>query len=248
MESTVKHSVKAVLHDNLLTDNPNDLIARVCSERTLSIPDICRSAVIRGGATTTEHAMEHNVSLFFKEMGFLLCDGYSINTGYFTAGALIKGVFSNPKESFNSDKHSVLFQFNQGTTLRKALANVKVDILGVAETGCEILQVIDVKSGTTNDLITPNRNIKIKGSKIKLAGDNPEVGLYFIHQITGETTKADASDIATNNPSELIVIVPELKAGTYSIEIRTHYNGSRNVKDLRTAIFDKGLTVILEAN
>ena len=40
-----KHSIKAYLYDNVLTDNPNDLIARVSSERSLSIKDICLSAV-----------------------------------------------------------------------------------------------------------------------------------------------------------------------------------------------------------
>ena len=243
MESTVKHSVKAYLHDNPLTDNPNDMLARVSCENTLGVEEICKVAVSRGGAATSPEIMQHHVNLFFKEMAYQLCDGYAINTGYFTAAALIKGIFNTPKENFNPDKHSLLFQFNQGDNLRKSLSNIKVEIMGVAETGCEILQVNDVKTGSVNDLITPNRNLRIKGSKIKLAGQGDNVGVFFIHQGSGETTRVDPSDIVTNNPSEVIIIVPELASGVYIIEIRTQYAGSTLLKTPRVGTFDKLLTV-----
>ena len=38
------HKIKAGLYDNALTENPNDFIARVLSERSLSVKDICESA------------------------------------------------------------------------------------------------------------------------------------------------------------------------------------------------------------
>ncbi|WP_243349856.1 DNA-binding domain-containing protein [Parabacteroides sp. FAFU027] len=112
--SEIKHRLKANLFENVLTEDPNDFIARVSAERTLSIPDICNSAAGRGGADVSATAMEHSVNLFLKEMGYQLSDGFSVNTGYFTATPLIKGVFNSPMETFNPSKHSVLFQFNQG--------------------------------------------------------------------------------------------------------------------------------------
>jgi len=44
------HKIKALLHDNVLTEDPNDFIARVVAEKPLSIEDICQSAANRGGA------------------------------------------------------------------------------------------------------------------------------------------------------------------------------------------------------
>ena len=243
METTVKHSVKAFLYENILTDDPNDFAARVSSERTLGIDDICRSAVTRGGADISAASMNHAVTLFMKEMAYLMCDGYSVNTGYFTAGTQIKGVFNSPKEAFDTNKHGVYFSFNQGDLLRKELSNIEVSILGVAESGCEIAQVTDVKSGSVNDIITPNRNLKIKGSKIKLAGEDREIGVWFINQSTQAATRVDASDIVSNNPSELIIVVPELVAGTYQLEVRTQFSGSNILKEVRTATFNKTLTV-----
>ncbi len=188
--------------------------------------------------------MEHCVGLFLKEMGYLLSDGYSVNTGYFTATPLIKGVFNSTTEAFNPSKHSVLFQFNQGVTLRNMLSDISVEIMGVAESGISIAQVTDVKTGLSNDRITPNRNLRIKGSKLKVVGENESIGIYFVHETTGTRTKVDPTDIVTNNPSELVIVTPELVAGGYTLEVASQYGGSTLLKEPRTAVFDKTLSVL----
>ncbi len=233
------------MYDNVLTENPNDFIARVISERSLNIKEICESAATRGGADISAPAMEHGVNLFLKEMAYNLCDGYSINTGWFTATPLIRGVFDSPTESFNRDKHTVLFEFAQGSLMRKELENVKVNILGVADASLSIAQVIDVKSGSVNDLITPNRNLKISGYKLKIVGESSENGVYLVNQSSMERIRVDDSEIVTNNPSELIIVVPELNPGTYKLEVATQFSGNTKIflKELRITVFDKILTV-----
>ncbi len=239
------HDIQAQLYDNVLTENPNDFIARVISERSLNIKEICESAATRGGADISAPAMEHGVNLFLKEMAYNLCDGYSINTGWFTATPLIRGVFDSPTESFNRDKHTVLFEFAQGSLMRKELENVKVNILGVADASLSIAQVIDVKSGSVNDLITPNRNLKISGYKLKIVGESSENGVYLVNQSSMERIRVDDSEIVTNNPSELIIVVPELNPGTYKLEVATQFSGNTKIflKEPRIAVFDKILTV-----
>jgi thiol:disulfide interchange protein len=124
------------------------------------------------------------------------------------------------------------------------LNNVSVEILGIADASLHISQVTDVKTGSVNDLLTPNRNLKIAGNKLKIAGDDAVNGIYFVNQTTQERTKVDASEIVTNNPSELIIVIPELTAGTYKVEVTTQYSSSNGVlKSPRTAVFDKILTV-----
>ncbi|MDR3246352.1 MAG: DUF4469 domain-containing protein [Prevotellaceae bacterium] len=243
---TILHRIKAYLYDNALTkDNSNDFVARVSAERSLSVKDICDSAGTRGGADISATAMEHGVNLWLKELAYQLCDGYSVNTGWFTAGVHIKGVFDSPNEHFNSEKHTVLFEFQQGSLLRKELESVSVDILGVAETGLAIFQVLDVKTGSVNELLTPERNLKISGHKIKIAGDNNANGVYFVNRDTQERTQVDVSDIVTNNPSELIVVIPALAAGTYRVEVTTQFgsNSKTLLNESRTTVFDKLLSV-----
>lgn len=53
----------------------------------------------------------------------------------------------------------------------------------------------------------------------------------------------EASDLVTNNPSELLIIIPTLVAGTYNLEVVTQYAGSQLLKEPRTAKLDKILTV-----
>ena len=242
--ANILHRIKAILFPNWLTDDPNDYSARVVSERSLSVSDICSTAVNRGGATTTAEAMEHNVNLFLKEMAYQLCDGFSVNTGYFTATTLIRGVFNSPTETFNPEKHSLIFQFNQGDTLRMELDSIEVNITGVGESSITVAQVTDVKTGSVNDLLTPNRNLKIRGYKLKLVGDHPEVGVYFVNEATTERTKVDTTDIVTNNPSELVIVIPALAAGIYTLEVSSQFSGSSTpLKEPRTSKFDKVLTV-----
>lgn len=242
--TNVLHKIKAYLYENFLTDNPNDFVARVSSERTLHIPDICKAAVSRGGADTTAATMEHNVNLFFKEMGYQMSDGYSVNTGYFYAGALVRGVFDKATEKFNPAKHSVLFQFNQGEMLRQELPTIDVEILGVVENNVFIDQVIDVKTGTINEILTPGRNLKIVGSRLKIAGDNPNNGIFLIHQTSGTSTRVDATDIIVNKPSELIILIPTLAAGNYQLMIQTQYSPSKLLKEPKSSTLDIVLTVV----
>lgn len=242
--ATILHKIKAYLYDNFLTkDNPNDFTARTVSERSLSVQDICNAAVSRGGADVSASAMAHATELFLKEMAYQLCDGYSVNTGYFTASTTIRGVFDNPSETYNPEKHSILFQFNQGEKLRAEIPTIEVNILGMAEAASAILQVKDIKTGSVNDLLTPNRNLKIIGSKIKIAGEASTNGVFFINTTTLERTALEASDLVTNNPSELLIIIPTLVEGTYNLEVVTQYAGSQLLKEARVAKFDKILTV-----
>lgn len=240
----VFHKIKANLYPNLLTEDPNDYVARVISERSLNVKQICKEAVGRGGAPTTAAAMEHNVNLFLKEMAYQLCDGFSVNTGYFTACPLIKGVFNSQNETFDSAKHSLMFQMNQGEFLRKEIGNVQVEISGVGSSSIKIDEVIDIKTGSVNDLLTPGKGLRIYGFKIKVGGNHPDNGVYFINQSSNVRTKVPNDEFITNNPSEVVVEIPELPAGTYKMEITSQFNtGPVYLNDPRTSTYDKLLTV-----
>jgi hypothetical protein len=238
----ILHRIRVYLYENFLTDNPNDYSARVVSERTLNIGEICRAAVRRGGAPSTAEAMEHNASLFLKEMAYQLMDGYSVNTGWFTANAQVRGVFDAKTEAFDPAKHSLLFRFNQGEQLRRAIPDVKVQVMGVGESGILISHVVDSKTGSVNDLLTPGGTLKIKGGKMKIAGDDPQTGVWF-ESDGAVPQQVEERDLIVNNPSELIVQIPPLAAGRYQLVIRTMYSGATLLKEPRTAVYEKVLTV-----
>ncbi|PDP70291.1 DNA-binding domain-containing protein [Tannerella forsythia] len=242
--SKTRHTIKAYLYDNLLTPDPNDFTARVSSERSLSVADICHSAATRGGADVSDAAMSHAVELFLKEMAYRLCDGFAVNTGYFTAMPVVRGVFLNPNETFDPQRHTLQFQFTQGELMRREIEDVEVKIMGVAETGLYIGQVEDMKSRTVNEVLTPGFNLRVTGTKLRVVGDKPGVGIFFRETATNTATKVDEGDIVINNPSELMIIIPALPAGTYQLEVTTQYSmGKQWLKEPRTSVFEKTLTV-----
>ena len=241
------HKMKGWLHDNVLTENPNDFYLRIVSEASLSINDISQSASKRGGADVSPAAMTHAVRLWLGEMAYRACDGFAINAEWFTVQPVVKGVFNSPAEKFNPAKHTIVFDFKQGSRMRKELAGIQVQILGVASSGLSIAQVADVRTGSVNDLLTPGRNLRITGNRLRIAGANPANGIFFICWETGERTKVDMQDIVTNNPSELLIIIPDLNEGTYQLEVTTQFgsgtSNSQLLKEPRTTVFDRILTV-----
>jgi len=239
-----KHRIKAYLYENVFTkDNLSDFMAKPVSERTVSVSQICQSAVSRGRADISASVMEHASELFLEEMAYLLCEGYSVNTEYFTASAGIHGVFGSASETFSKDRHNVIFIFHQGEKLRVAIQDIEVDILGLATPASAILQVTDVKSGSVNDLLTPGRNLSIVGTQIKIMGNDPERGIYFIDTVAQTKTMVPAFDIVSNNPYELIVVIPSLPAGKYHLEVITRDGEDTLLKKSRTVTFDHILTV-----
>jgi hypothetical protein len=238
----VHPKIKVNLYENYLTDDPNCLTAKVISERTLNTKEICQTAVKRGGAPSTAEAMEHNVKLFLKEMTYQLKGGFGINTEYFTASTQVRGAFKNRNEKFDPNKHSVLFRFNQGVLLRKELSDIEVQVMGMGEVGIIISHVVDVKTGSVNDLITPGGTLKIRGGKLKIVGDNPQVGVSFEDE-AGNAVQVDERDIIVNKPSELLVHIPELNAGRYQLTICNQYSVGALLKEPRTTVYEKILTV-----
>jgi hypothetical protein len=239
----VKHRIKAWLYPNMLSPESGSYIIRPISERTLSIEEICETATLRGGATMSASEMAHAVRLFNKETEYQLCDGFSINAGLYIAGPQIRGVANSPDDQYDKEKHTLLFEFRQGAELRGEIDDVEVEFVGVADTNPTIKNVFDVKSGSINNLLTPDRALKISGNKLKIMGDNEANGVWFINKTTLERTRVDDSEIVTNNPAELVVMIPKLPVGTYELEITSQYSVGILLKDSRTAKFKKPLTV-----
>ncbi|MDR3268160.1 MAG: DUF4469 domain-containing protein [Tannerella sp.] len=239
----ILHRIRAFLYKNLLTGDPNDYSIRVASERSLNTREICNSAADRGGADISAAAMEHAVELWLAEMGYQILDGFSINTGWFTASIHIKGVCKAPDEHYDPEKHTIVVEFHQGMLIRKEIPNITVEFQGPANVGGHIGQVVDLKTGSINDMLTPGRNLRISGEKIKVIGENSSVGIYFCNPATSTNVKVDPSDIIINNPSEVIIIIPQLDNGSYLLEIITQYTPSNLLKNPRSIRFNEPLSV-----
>ena len=246
-KETILHVVEIYLHENFLTPAPNDYIGLVETERTLGMREVCESAVLRGGADINASAMFHASGLMLKEMAYLLCDGFSVNFGYFSISLKIKGVFVNATDKFDPARHSLMFQITPGILLRRELPFVQTKMMGVKRDAIYIGLVTDTATGLEDGTITPNDDILIQGTRIRVAPDDvsdADVGIFFI--AADGTVTPVTRRLTQNDPSRVIARVPVLSPGSYTLRIVTKAAHSKNtlLKNAVTTNYDKPLIVV----
>jgi hypothetical protein len=85
--------------------------------------------------------------------------------------------------------------------------------------------------------------IHIAGHKIKMEGEGPELGVWFVAAADGTRTKV-AENLGLNRPNEVLALIPALPPGKYRLEIVTRFTGGSSVlKEPRTIKAEPELTV-----
>ena len=84
-------------------------------------------------------------------------------------------------------------------------------------------------------MYVPGNQFVIHGHKLKAAGDDPGVGVYFV-PVDDPAQAVKVTRIAENSPSKIIAIAPGTGHMHNRIEIRTQYSGSGStfLKTVRT--------------
>ncbi len=237
------HRIKVRLYPNPLTDDPDDLMARVVYDKNLNMAQVCESAATRGGLDVDPATLLHYVKGFQREVFYLVCNNCKVTTDLYAIGTNVTGKFVTTDESFDPKRHHADIQFSKGVLTREFSQFIEVAIVSGDKPVRCIWHVTDVKTGSVNSLLTPNCDLRIKGQKIKIAGDDETVGVYFVNETSGEGTKVDPSDIVNNKPSELIVTIPALISGSYRLMIITQFTRADRLRKPRSILFDKLLTV-----
>lgn len=140
----VLHRIRAKLYPNYLHNVEGAYIARTDDEASLSIEQVCAAMKNRGGYTGSyEDAVEH-VKLFFDEAAYQLCDGFSVNTGYYSLHPRIGGTWESPADPIDPAKHPVRFSFRALKPLRDLASHIEVLIEGIADGSGFIADITDV--------------------------------------------------------------------------------------------------------
>jgi hypothetical protein len=225
---------------NNLTGNPNDYWALPINVTSYSEVDIINK-VMEIGAGLTKSDVVSVVEALKQVITRIVADGGAVNTELFSASFSIQGVFT-PTQTV--DPHSVHLNLHPGRILRAAVQDMPTRRVDNVTTGGLIHSVQDVKTGSLNDALTPDRDLRINGLKLKVVGTDAAVGIYFVNATDGARVQVDPTDIVTNNPSELMVVIPALSVGTYNLQVVTQYSGTTTLlKNPRIITFDKPLTV-----
>lgn len=238
----MKNTLKAWLKKNMLTPDPNDYIATVSSNGSVGIENII-DEIMREGTEHKRETILNIVTRFNRKSADLVLSGYNVNTGLVYMRPMIKGPFYN--KTWNPEVNSVYVSITQGIDLRNAMAETTVEILGEQSDPLEIFSVTDQTTGKTDGTLTKGRNAELRGSFLKIAGDNAACGITFRNSTSQEETRLAASDIVLNEPSRLLLFVPAtLPAGEYELTVTTQYAGGGNLlKQPRSASFGTSILI-----
>jgi hypothetical protein len=242
--STEKNNVFVELYDLSLSERTDDRFGRVVTSKSLREDDLIKIAVQRRtdlSPSSLRAALDILKEIAIEE----IANGASVQFGLGFFSLDVKGVFIGDQAGWDAAQHSLHVKTSASVELRQVVRGVHVNVRGMASAGTVINVVKDVASGEENTTLTPGGGVNIGGSKIKIAGDNPENGIRIVNQGTGEATAIPTAAILTNEPKKVSFIVPAaLSAGDYKLSITTQFSGgSALLKEPRTCLFDHVLAV-----
>ena len=237
---------KVWLTPNLLTkDIDNDYIAEVStSKQTLRNEDIAQRIVDEGSEIKYDTLLSI-INQHDRIVREAVCDGYSVLTGVGQYSPRVTGSWIGKSANFDPSVNKLTLDMVLSKEMRDALSTVGVEVLGVKEGGgASIGLVTDTYTGEANGYISAGEDILIEGTKIKVAGDDPSCGVYFINRDDDTSYKVERR-LTQNDPSRIIARVPaELAPGAYTLRIVTQYsNASTLLKEPRTMEYESPLVV-----
>jgi hypothetical protein len=219
------HNIRVKLYPNYLPTAKGKYLARTDSDKTVNIKDICTIMVTRAGFDGSIDTLYDYVIQFFDEMAYQLCDGFTVNSGYFTIRPNIGGTFDSAVEIHDHVKHPISFTFSPLAKLRRLAKNIKVVVEGIAESSAYIDQIEDMEEHIVNSGFMVGNAVAIHGHKIKVEGTAADCGVYFV-PANDPSQAVKVSRVLENNPSRVLVIAPAPSWTVNRIEIRTQHSGN----------------------
>jgi len=220
--------LKYTLIKNILTDQPNDYSALTYAKESYNKTKFIKRLLGKGtlltetDAVAALNAIENTIIEIIEE-------GSILNLPLFNTSFSISGNFNGPLDSFDSNRHKLNINLSKGTLLRAAEKRVAIEKINKNLPQPNILEVKDSISSKKNEILTPGGIIEVRGNHIKISGDDPACGLWFV----GNNTGVKACTFSENKPSTLIAMIPALDKGEYQLKIITQHSRSRILKTPR---------------
>jgi hypothetical protein len=167
-----------------------------------------------------------------------------VNTSYFSIHPNVGGTFDKLTEGHDGAKHPVTFRFRTRALLRALAEHIAIDVEGLADVTGYLDEFIDITTESVNETLTPGGQFSVSGHKIKVVGDNADVGVYFVSATDPTQRVKVAGHLAENTASKVIGMVPALGAGAWKVEVVTQFaSGGTLLKEPRAVESAFALTV-----
>jgi nucleoid DNA-binding protein len=232
--------LKYSLSENLLTERPDDMSATAHGMGSIDQNGLIDRILARGTSLTRT-----DVTAVLNAINETVAEnavrGYTVNLPLLNSSFSVSGVFDGPLDTFDPNRHKLNINLAKGVLLREAEKRVKLEKTSTAAPMPQIQEVKDSMSGAINERITANNVVELRGYNLKIDGDSPACGLWFVAG-SGEETKA--TTLIENKPSKILAMIPALPAGNYQIKVVTQHTGSGTLlKTPKVFTYPKKLTV-----
>jgi len=220
----IKYVLNVQLTDNTVTkENKDDKIAVLVSAGTADFQRVV-SEIMEVNPGLERETVEAVLNLEKRVLKKLLLTGFRVNTGLYSAVVQPTGVVDN--KVWDREKNSLYALFTQGAELRDAIADTTVNIIGEKGNTMYVAGGMDASTRVPGFTATAGRNYTLTGSRIKVVGDDPSVGITLTSS-KGTVTKITEDMLAVNNPSQLIFLIPAgLPDGEYELKVTTQFTHS----------------------
>lgn len=247
----LKGSVNVTIHKNHFKDD-DSTFAKV-KRNTAGMNNVI--ATILKNSTLFDKATLVAAQMLFKEAILeLLKQGIAISL--FELGTLYpcaQGGIDNSNPSV-LDVPSLSLGFTPSGVALEAVKDADISMAQLEQSAPVINQIEDLSTHKSDFTITKGKPVRITGRRLKIAGEEKKVGLFFAPQQSDGSINKDESDwvrvenqsFFKNTSTFLELILPESfeSNSKYKLVVRTAAGrGNRLNKTIRSLVFDKTLTV-----
>ena len=224
MSDEIKYTLNVQSVDNPLTKEVGDKRFVLVSNGTADFDRVI-SEIMAVNPGLERETVEAVVKLEHRTIMRLTLSGMRVSNGLFSAVASPKG---RAGASWDPEVNQLNITIAQGTDWREAIRNTTVNVLGEKAEVMYVSGTTDAATRATDRTATPGYPFTVEGNYLKLAGDDPSVGIILVDE-DGTETRIDPAMVAVNEPKKLVFIIPAgLAEGTYTLRITTQY-GSNGV-------------------
>lgn len=232
MAQDIKYTLSAHLADNTVTkDDTEDKILSLIINGTADKERIL-AEMMAVNPGLEEETLRHVLDLENRVIIKLLLGGMRVNNGLFIAEARAKGIILN--NQWDSSRNTLYVGFTQGKELREAIGQTNINIVGEKSATMYIAGGEDTATRATGFTATAGRAFTVTGSKLKVVGDDPSVGIKLTDE-DGTETEITQDLWVVNDPSKVTFIIPaNMEDGVYTLTITTQYSVGATLKTPRS--------------
>ena len=224
------------LIENTVTADPTDKIAKVRSRKTKSVEDIAER-IVQERTEYRKDTIVNIINMANKVKLDFCAQGERVNDGLILFEPTITGNFYEDT-TFVEGKHNCVLNTRVTNDVHKMLAQVKGSYYGLTleNGGASIDGIMDSATGILNGIVTPGKTITITGNKIRIIpreGEKVESCITYTNLETKDVIWQEDA-LVINDPSKIVLQLPILKSGAYSLTIKTLYStASTTLKEPR---------------